>query len=169
MDALFANLETAEGERVTGGVDVTKIQVVHLVVDVDVELSFDVYAVKLTADFVNAVGGVPVDVVHKRVLPLFVFFSVRVVVRVVVHVVVAAIFVHATCGIRNQKIFRYTCLLRVYCASSSKSIRRPQLLFQRQVAFWHSCLSMAANLGNQHAIKARLLFDIPLAKERLQL
>ena len=49
---------------------------VHLVlVDVDVELSFDVYAVKLTADVVNAVGGVPVDVVHKRLGQLFVFFS----------------------------------------------------------------------------------------------
>ena len=100
MAALFAKL--GDGGRRTGdggGVDVrNEFGFVHLVlVDVDVELAFDVYAVKLTADFVNAVGGVPVDVVHKRVLAVVrVFFSVRVVVRVVVHVVVAAIFVHAT-------------------------------------------------------------------------
>ena len=94
MAALFAKL--GDGGRRTGdggGVDVrNEFGFVPLVlVDVDVELSFDVYAVKLTADVVNAVGGVPVDIVHKRVLAV-----VRVVVRVVVHVVVAAIFVHAT-------------------------------------------------------------------------
>ena len=145
MAALFAKL--GDGGRRTGdggGVDVrNEFGFVHLVlVDVDVELSFDVYAVKLTADFVNAVGGVPVDVVHKRVLAVVrVFFSVRVVVRVVVHVVVAAIFVHATSleSETKKNLSLYMFLLRVYCASSSKSIRRPQLrLFQRAVAFWHS-------------------------------
>ena len=99
MAALFAKL--GDGGRRTGdggGVDVrNEFGFVHLVlVDVDVELSFDVYAVKLTADVDNAVGGVPVDVVHKRVLAVVRVVSVRVVVRVVVHVVVAAIFVHAT-------------------------------------------------------------------------
>ena len=99
MAALFAKL--GDGGRRTGdggGVDVrNEFGFVHLVlVDVDVELSFDVYAVKLTADVDNAVGGVPVDVVHKRVLAVVRVVSVRVVVRAVVHVVVAAIFVHAT-------------------------------------------------------------------------
>ena len=76
---LFAKLGDGEDERATGGVlDVrNEFGFVHLVlVDVDVELSFDVYAVKLTADVVNAVGGVPVDVVHKRVRPCSFFLFV---------------------------------------------------------------------------------------------
>lgn len=74
-----------------GGVDVRDefgfVQLVLVVVVVRVESSLNGNTVELATDVVNAVGGVAVDVVHKRVLV--------VIVHSVVVVVVVAIFVNA--------------------------------------------------------------------------
>lgn len=73
-----------------GGVDVRDefgfVQLVLVVVVVRVESSLNGNTVELATDVVNAVGGVAVDVVHKRVLVLIVHSVV---------VVVVAIFVNA--------------------------------------------------------------------------
>lgn len=73
-----------------GGVDVRDefgfVQLVLVVVVVRVESSLNGNTVELATDVVNAVGGVAVDVVHKRVLVVIVHSVV---------VVVVAIFVNA--------------------------------------------------------------------------
>ena len=121
MDALFAKLETAEDERATVcvlmcGTNSGSCISCWLMSTLSCRSTFT--PLSLLPTLLMPLAAYPLTLFINASWPLFVFFSVRVVVRVVVHVVVAAIFVHATSLESDKKksfaihVF-VTCLLRV--------------------------------------------------------